>query len=100
MAYPRAWSSPCCTCWKLSSCSAAASPRVPALRKANHWPAQLASCLRAPAAPDAPPPRRPLFEALLDITLQHLGQVVVAVELVFIGDANKGLDGFNDRHEC
>ena len=30
----------------------------------------------------------------LMIALEHLGQVVVAVELVLIGDASKGLDGF------
>ena len=42
----------------------------------------------------------PLLQALSDITLKHFGEIMVAVELVFIGDANKGLDGFHDRHGC
>jgi hypothetical protein len=40
----------------------------------------------------------PLLEALPDIALEHLGKVVVAVELVFIDAANEGLNGFDHWH--
>ena len=40
----------------------------------------------------------PLLEALPDVPLEHLRQVVVAVELVLIDDANEGLHGFDHWH--
>ena len=40
----------------------------------------------------------PLLQAFADIALENLSQVVVAVELVFIDDANKSLHGFDHRH--
>jgi len=40
----------------------------------------------------------PSVQALLDVVLEDLSEVVVAVELVLVGDAGEGLDGFQDRH--
>jgi hypothetical protein len=35
----------------------------------------------------------PCFQAGLDVALEDFGQVVVAVKLVFVGNASEGLDG-------
>ncbi|MFD2379342.1 hypothetical protein ACFSTJ_20205 [Ottowia pentelensis] len=40
----------------------------------------------------------PGVEAGLDVALEDFGQVVVAEELVFVGDASEGLYGFEDGH--
>jgi hypothetical protein len=40
----------------------------------------------------------PGLQARLDVALEDFGQVVVAVELVFVGDASEGVDGFEDGH--
>jgi hypothetical protein len=40
----------------------------------------------------------PLLQAFFDIALEHLSQVVMAVELVLVVDAHKGLYGFDYRH--
>ncbi len=40
----------------------------------------------------------PGFEAGLDVALEDFSQVVVAVELVFVGDASEGLNGVEYGH--
>ena len=40
----------------------------------------------------------PVIEAGLDVALEHLGKVVVAVKFVLVFNAREGLNGFKDRH--
>ena len=40
----------------------------------------------------------PGFQAVFDVAFEHFSQVVVAVELVFVGDASEGLNGFEYGH--
>ena len=40
----------------------------------------------------------PLVDQRLDVALEDFGEVVVAVEFVFIGDAGEGLDGGVNGH--
>ena len=42
--------------------------------------------------------RVPGFQAVFDVAFEHFSQVVVAVELVFVGDASEGLNGFEYGH--
>jgi len=41
----------------------------------------------------------PAFDEGADVALEYLGQVVVAIKLVFIGNAGKTLDGLGDGHD-
>jgi hypothetical protein len=40
----------------------------------------------------------PALDQGTDVALENLGQIVVAVELVLVGDAGKALDGLGDGH--
>ena len=40
----------------------------------------------------------PALDQCADIAFENLGQVVMTVELVFVGDTNKALDGLGNRH--
>ena len=40
----------------------------------------------------------PRVELGFDVAFEDLGQVVVAVQLVFVGNASEGLDGVEDGH--
>lgn len=40
----------------------------------------------------------PAFQASLDVALEDFGEVMVAVELIFVGNASEGLDGFKNGH--
>ena len=42
--------------------------------------------------------RLPAVDQCLDVSLENLGEVVVAVELVFVRDAGEGLDCLGDGH--
>ena len=67
-------------------------------RSANQRLDQLASRLKG-ARPRVAVPLRlllalePRVDARLDVALEDLGEVVVAVELVLVGDASEGLNG-------
>ena len=40
----------------------------------------------------------PGFQARLDVALEDFGQVVVAVKLVFVGNASEGVNGVKHGH--
>jgi hypothetical protein len=40
----------------------------------------------------------PALDQGADVALENFGQIVVAVELVLVGDAGKALDGLGDGH--
>lgn len=40
----------------------------------------------------------PLLDQRFDVALEDFGQIVVAVELVFVGQASEGADGICDGH--